>query len=117
MPEWTQADLERVCAAWQEVLRLRDWEIKIRFCAAFDIDRDSMGEIHFRLPKKAAAIRILKPDHFEPNEDFPQDIEKTIVHELLHLHYCDLTSDGFNLAEERAVNAISSGLVSLKRFF
>lgn len=43
------------------------------------------------------------------------NIEETLIHELLHLHFAPLDiSESLTLAEEQAINAIARALVNLK---
>lgn len=118
MREWTQGDLTQVCAQWQTILGLSEWEIAIRFGRGHSIRTECQGEVDFIRSKRQALITVLTPGDFPPNENFPQDIERTIVHELLHLHFGDVrTAETDYILEERAINSLSKGLVGLKRFF
>lgn len=113
-----QAQAEELLAEWQRILRLQDWNIKI------DIRRDremelqsSMAEVHWTIEKKAAIMHLLDPIDYQ-NDYFPIDHEVSIVHELLHLHMAGFdakfdTPEG--VAQEQAINAISTALVFLKR--
>lgn len=111
----TQAEAESALAEWQEILLLRDWDIKIDICRTRDMTFDGAAEVHYKKGKKLAIIHILDPLDYE-NKYWEQDHETSLVHELLHLHTCLFVSDE-DVHEERAVDAISRALVRLKRGF
>lgn len=124
-----QAQLEACCAWWQRVLRLQDWTIVIKRVRFSACDRTLgagglAGQVSWNLEKKGAVIKIVDPEDYDAtcNPDFerPQDMEYTVVHELLHLHFAPLShvTDGKLECrfEEQAVHAIALGLVSLERW-
>lgn len=51
------------------------------------------GECEWQLKTKIATIRILDPIDYPENLIIEQDMEKTLVHELLHLHFAPLYAD------------------------
>jgi hypothetical protein len=76
------------------------------------------GFVRWAIEKKAAVIRILKADDYESSVSIPQDMERSVVHELLHLHFATVSPDEHPLAQiaqEQAINAIAQTLVDLKR--
>jgi hypothetical protein len=113
----TQADLEEICAKWQHILRLRDWDVKIAFAHAYDIAANCSGDVAFVVAKKTATINILFEAEYHSSIKWPQDIEKTIVHELVHLHLGPV--DHFDGLRERlleqAVECLASALVDRDR--
>lgn len=113
-------NLEELLKKWQVILKLQDWDIKIRWAKHYDLDSDTKGQCRWVLGKKCASIRILEPEDFDPAIQWGQDPECTVVHELLHLHYGPLElGDHFEgLKEamlEQAVCAISEALVERDR--
>lgn len=105
---------------WQKRLRLRDWEVAFSIRRARDMDlEDCQGECHWNIQSKLAWIHILDPVDYEPNKEFPQDMEKTLVHELLHLHFAPFTADNDNemvdTAQEQAIDLIARALVETER--
>jgi hypothetical protein len=108
--------LDAMCAKWQRILRLQDWDVKIQFAHSYEIPGNA-GDVNFVVAKKAASIRILFPAEFDATIKFPQDIEKTIVHELVHLHFAPIDDfDGLRgRLLEQAVECIASGLVERDR--
>lgn len=117
----TQEELQALCADWQARLRLQDWDVFVVVKRERDMRSNCMGSVNWVLPKRVAAIQILDPCDFPPDVVCEQDQEKTLVHELLHLHFAPFavaeTEDGGpqDLAQEQAINAIASALVKLKR--
>lgn len=75
------------------------------------------GEIEYIVHKKLAFISVLDPYDYSGSLLCTQDIEKTLVHELIHLHLAQ-HENGLNLTtEEQAVESLASGFVSLRRFW
>jgi hypothetical protein len=77
-----------------------------------------MGMNSFNSAKKTSLIGILAPQDFDSSE-WEQDVEKTVVHELLHLHTAMFTEDNpqglLLICEEQAVDAIAGALIRLHR--
>lgn len=115
----TDQDLNQLCEKWKEILRLQDWDTKIAFTRNYSMwTENSAGEVSFTTKKKVATIHILDPVDYSPNICVEQDIEKTVVHELLHLHlaeWSDMTEEGTPVSGEQAINALSGALVNLNR--
>jgi hypothetical protein len=116
----TDADLQTLCAEWQKTLRLQDWDVKVRIVrrSQFRIS-DAQGECEWLLPKKTALIHIVDPIDYPPNSVWEQDMERTLVHELLHCHMAGFDDFEYgspkDVAVEQAVESIAKALVSLKR--
>jgi len=105
-PEVTQDELEALCATWQRRLRLQDWRVKIRFARSLELGADTQGDCDWSLTKKMAAIRILVPGDYPPDASFSQDIEQTVVHELLHLHGAPFDRFACGSADDNAVEVM-----------
>jgi hypothetical protein len=112
--------LQERCVYWQKVLRLQDWEVSVQVTR----DRDfrgphNQGECEWVIGTKHAAIRILDPVDYPPNRMWPQDMERVLVHELLHLHFAPFDSAEAGSmednAQEQAIESIASGMVMLER--
>ena len=116
---FTEDELIKLCREWQECLRLEFWSIALRIARAREFDlENSQGECHWTLSTAVATIKILDPADY-PITPFKQDMEKTLVHELLHLHFCSFdTTEPKSLAEsmmERTIDHLARALVTLKR--
>lgn len=113
-------ELNLACQEWQDILRLRDWEIKCFIKRAADMMlENSQGAIDWVLQSKQANIHILSPIDY-PSETWAQDMEKTLVHELIHLHYApftnDINRDSIEHAfMEQSIDLLAVSLVNLKR--
>lgn len=116
----TEEELRAKCDEWKKILRLQDWLTNTRIRREHDFqNEDSVAEIIPSLPKRMATIRILDPVDYPPDLSEPQDMELSLVHELLHIHLFPLFSDREDemrrIAEEQAIEAISRALVDLHR--
>lgn len=115
----TEDELREKCAEWQRILRLQDWDVIVSIDRASNLISDCQGQCEWTLPTKQARIRILDPVDFPPESRWPQDMEQTLVHELLHLHFAPF--DRFeresleHVTMEQAIDLIAGALVNLKR--
>ncbi|MEK4236454.1 hypothetical protein [Paenibacillus sp. FSL H7-0714] len=116
---FTEEQLKEKCAEWQKVLRLQDWDVKTSIERGRDMNLpNSNGVITVQEEHRSANIRILDPLDYSPDELHPQDMEKILIHELLHIHLFPMTKDyeGYlATAEEQAINMIAGALVGLAR--
>jgi|SRR5579871_718405 len=116
-PLVTDSQVENWTASWQKRLDLQDWKITTEIVRIWDLKPDTLGNLHWNSENKTALIHVLNPvDYDLPPSQIPQDIEYTIVHELIHLQLSVLPHDpnGKNL-EERVVNKISEALFQLEK--
>lgn len=115
----TQPELEQLCRYWQERLKIQYWDIKIGIYRARDfVKQNCRAEVSWTKTNATAIIRILDPIDYD-RDLWPQDMEVSLVHELLHLRFCeaDITGEG-SLEEtmfERAIDHMAIALVRLKR--
>ncbi len=114
----TQEQIDAALAYWQRILRLQDWDVK----AKVKRRGDSQGHIIIVHESKKAQIILLDPVDWDPETDWDQDHEKTLVHELVHLHVTpilrglDRPDDGSrDILEEQAVDLIAEAFVRVKR--
>jgi hypothetical protein len=81
----------------------------------------TLGNIHWDRTQKTAVIRVLDPaDYHLPFEAMLQDLEFTMVHELIHLEMSPVLSDlqrtdANRMEEEHAVNQMADALLKLDR--
>ncbi len=106
---------------WQKRLKLQDWNIVVEMTRATDLKPRTLGNIHWDLDKKTALIHVLDPaDYHMPFRDMLNDMEFTVVHELIHLELSPVLSplsrsDANRRDEEHAVNQMADALLKLDR--
>lgn len=115
----TNERLGALCREWQGRIRLQDWDVRTSLVRKRDMELENVGgECLWVLEKREAEIHLLDPVDWHPL-DPPQDVEKDLVHELLHLHFAPfMAADKESLAaktQEQAIEAIAKSLVALKR--
>jgi hypothetical protein len=107
--------------AWQKRLNLQDWEIGLEVVRTTELKPRTLGNIHWDTDKKTATIRVLDPaDYKMPFHDMLDDMEFTVVHELIHLEIAPVLShftrsDADRREEEHAVNHMADALLHLDR--
>ena len=104
-------------AVWQQRLKLQDWKISIIMAHPGDMKPKTLGNIHWDADKKSAVIRVLDAsDYHLACHDMLDDMEFTVVHELIHLELSSLPrSEASRRDEEYAVNQIADALLALDR--
>jgi hypothetical protein len=77
----------------------------------------TLGGIRWDKGKKSAVIWVLDPSDYRlPFPEMLNDVELTIVHELVHLELASLPrSEASRSSEEHAVNGIAEALLALDR--
>lgn len=102
---------------WQQRLHLEDWKITIIMSHYSDLKPKTLGNIHWDADKKAAVIRVLAASDYKlPYHAMLDDMEFTVVHELIHLELSSLPrSEASRRDEEHAVNQIAEALLNLDR--
>lgn len=114
----TDRELQELCGWWQKVLRLQDWDVKVLVKRRFQMPADAQGQVDYVLQNRKAVISVLAAEDYEPDHLWPQDQEKTLVHELIHLHMAPFaapTGTPQDIAQEQAIEALAGALVRLKR--
>ena len=104
-------------ATWQQRLKLGDWTISLVTSRRTDLKPRTLGGIRWDKRKKTAVIAILDPAEYRlPFREMLQDIEFTIVHELIHLELASLPkSEASRSNEEHAVNHLTQALLGLAK--
>lgn len=113
-------ELMAACKEWQKILRLQDWIVSASIERGRDMRmEETQGECSWVIQTKLAKIRVLDPLDYPPGSMIEQDMEQTLVHELLHLHHApfdDFDCDTLeNTTMEQAIDSIAMALVNLKR--
>jgi len=104
---------------WQKRLNLTDWNISVVMERAANLKPKTLGNIHWDLDRKTAIIRVLDPaDYKMQTKEMLQDMEFTIVHELIHLNFAPVVSEfqrseANRREEEHAVNHMADALLKL----
>lgn|SRR5581483_2982192 len=104
-------------AIWQQRLKLDDWKISILMAHPSDLKPKTLGNIHWDAEKKSAIIRVLNASDYQLGcRDMLDDMEFTVVHELIHLELSSLPrSEASRRDEEYAVNQLADALLKLDR--
>ena len=102
---------------WQDRMNLKDWDIRVELVRADRLEPKTLGNIHWDTDVKSAIIMVLSPrDYKLPFKPMLEDMEFTVVHELVHLELASLPrSDASRRVEEHAVNEIATALLKLAR--
>lgn len=101
---------------WQQRLEQSDWQISWAMAHRSDLKPDTVGQIQWDKERKSAAILVLDPSDYQmPFKAMLDDMELTIIHELVHLKLTSLPhSEASRGSEEQAVNGISEALFALE---
>lgn len=115
-----QAQAEDRLRYWQRVLRLQDWDLRVEVVRWHEFGQDGpyMGQMIPHVNKAVANIKLIAPDDASPGWMREYDMEKTLVHELLHIHFQNARPNDAKAderGEERAIEAIAEALIALDR--
>lgn len=119
----TQEELSDACAMWQARLGLSEWDVRAELMDRGDsgssLDEGTDANICFTINRKTAHIQMRHPDAYA-NPLWPYDMEKTLVHELLHIHFeplYELTkrNDRAETALEQPIEALAKAIVAMHR--
>jgi hypothetical protein len=108
-------------SVWQKRLNLQGWDISVVVSRADAFKPKTIGHIRWDREKKTAVISVLDPaDYAMALAPMLQDIEFTVVHELIHLEMAPVLSDlhrteANRMEEEHAVNQMAEALLKLDR--
>jgi hypothetical protein len=113
----TEVEVAQWVKIWQDRLRLADWKIEAKIVRASELKPDTLGNLRWNSDTRTALIRVLDPvDYDLPPARIAQDMELTIVHELVHLHLSVLPRDPTRKSvEEQVVDKIASALFNLEK--
>jgi hypothetical protein len=104
-------------AVWRQRLKLEDWQISVVMARLSDLPPKTLGGIRWDKTKKTAVIWVLDPaDYRLPYREMLEDMELTVVHELVHLDLASLPrGQASRGSEERAVSGIAEAMLGLDR--
>jgi hypothetical protein len=100
---------------WCKHLKLEEWQVSVVMVRRDALRAKTLGKIQWDKKKKTAVIEVMDPSDyrlsFRPMLD---DMEFTVVHELVHLSLASLPrSEASRSSEEHAVNRLAEALVRL----
>ena len=115
----TDKELRKACRKWQKVMRLQDWDIVCKIQRTKGMNMENVeGSCTWNVMNKTAVIRILDPVDY-PDNEWEQNMEETLVHELMHLHSAPF--DDFKMgtakndALEQMIVTLSQALINSKK--
>jgi hypothetical protein len=102
---------------WQRKLALEAWNVSIVPVHPTDLRPGTLGNVHWDKEKKTAVIHVLDAsDYRTPFRATLNDLEFTVVHELIHLELASLPrSDASRSDEEHAINNLADALLKFDR--
>ena len=106
---------------WQGRLHLDYWKVSLTVVRLSELKPNTLGNIRWDLDQKTATIRVLDPaDYSMSFTKILDDIEFTVVHELIHLQRDlalnhDSHSEANRWKEEHAVNHETEILLKVDR--
>ena len=109
--------IQALTHTWQQRLHLDEWNIETRIVRKSELKPDTLGNLKWNLANHTAVIRVLSPlDYDMPAADVPEDMEYTVVHELIHLQLAVLPRDpNAKETEEQVVNRLADALMALEK--
>jgi hypothetical protein len=112
-----QEFVEHTLRTWQERLNLKDWNIHVELVRANALEPKTLGNVHWDTNTKQATIGVLSSyDYTLPFPDMLNDMEVTVVHELVHLQLSSLPrTEATRGQEEYAVCQITRALLKLAK--
>ena len=104
-------------AVWRQRLKLEDWQISVVMARLSDLPPKTLGGIRWDKTKKSAVIFVLAPSDYRlPFREMLDDMELTVVHELVHLDLATASHhEASRSVEEHAVNGIAEAMLALDR--
>ena len=115
---FNQEQLEVLLDEWIKRLRLQDWDISVGIYRTTDFYNEGVGENTYNISSAKSTIRIIDPCDYPKNTKFPQDMETSLVHELLHLKFAHFEpNDNTSLQHtmwERTIQTMARTLVEMK---
>jgi hypothetical protein len=116
-------ELDKLVSFWTPIMQLGDWEISVKFAPLGDMIEGgelSLGDNTYLHIQKQSCIRLLSWDGWIEYKDkfnipFSYDMEKVLVHELLHCNYSNTYDGIMNDTLHRCLEETSRALVLVKR--
>lgn len=113
----TDAQVAAWVRVWQKRLHLEDWKVEAHIVHPSDLRPDTLGNLKWNTLARTASIKVLSStDYDPPAADVAEDMEYTVVHELIHLQLSVLPRDMSRKdTEETVVNKLTDALMMLDR--
>lgn len=126
MDKWSQKALDSCMKYWQKILGLSHWDIVITYANNRDIEYllgySALASISSSPSMERAIIRINSNPELDEDAiiNGSDDVEWSILHELLHLYYIDLSINKEDKVQgeliERIINKTCKALLTTGRF-
>lgn len=126
MAKWSQKALDSCMKYWQKILGLSHWDIVITYANNRDIEYllgyPALASISSSPSMERAIIRINSNPELDEDAiiNGSDDVEWSILHELLHLYYIDLSINKEDKVQgeliERIINKTCKALLTTGRF-
>jgi len=102
---------------WQKRLALQDWKVSVFMVHPADLRQRTLGNIHWDPDKKTAVIHVMDAADYQTSfRDAVNDMEFTVVHELIHLEMVSLPrSEASHSEEEHVINHLADALLQFDR--
>jgi hypothetical protein len=113
----TDAQVANWVRVWQKRLRLDDWKVDAHIVRSTDLKPETLGNLKWNTATHTAVIKVLNPlDYNLSPAEIAEDIEYTVVHELVHLQLSVLPRDiNKKDVEETVVNKLADALMQFER--
>ncbi len=112
-----EAFVHQKLALWQQRMNMDDWKIKVELTRASDLEPNTLGNSNWDLDAKEATIHVMSPyDYKLPFQAMLDDMDVTVVHELVHIQLAALPrTQASRGKEEHAVVELTSALMNLAK--
>jgi hypothetical protein len=112
-----QKFVEEKLQLWQQRMNLNAWNIRVELVRTNTLKPKTLGGIHWDSSIMEATVEVMSTyDYKLPHQKMLDDMEFTVVHELVHLQLSSLPrSEASRRAEEHAVNEIAATLIKLAK--
>lgn len=116
----TDNEANKLLTEWIDRIGLHNWVISLNPCCKPDemTEPESTGCTTWNETIRTARIEILDPQYYGDDRIVPFDWEKTLVHELLHIKTCFISSECDPLQERIAhqlIDDLARAFVRTKR--
>ena len=114
----TRDEVNGLLKYWQKILRLEDWDIVV---VIEELSEDIFGKFNAVFKNKHAIITLQNPDSERVKDYlyFPYNLEATLVHELVHLHFAmfvEVKDESIEeILYEQAIDKLALALYNLNR--